>query len=220
MWRYYVYQHRRADTGEVFYVGKGSHRKTGKIATYSRAYVSAKRNPKWLRVVSKHGIVVEIVASFQDDHDSQEFEKFLIAQYGRKALVNMTDGGDGGAGREITPEVRARLAYYAALPRSEAWVESIRKSRAGGGNGGVVKFGDKLPESWCSAISKGQRGPNNYMRGRNGEKAPNKREVVDQETSIKYPTVLLASEAIGVKMKTLYNWLSGHRPNPTSMRFA
>lgn len=26
--------------------------------------------------------------------------------------------------------------------------------------------------------------------------------------------------AHGLKMKTLYNWLSGHRPNPTSLELA
>lgn len=98
MKEHYIYIHRRNDTGEVFYVGKGS----GK-----RAF-DKKRNDWWKRIVSKCGYTVEIIEWF-DDHDSalaREVE--LIAEYREKGvqLVNLTDGGEGAKGYKHTPETR------------------------------------------------------------------------------------------------------------------
>ena len=45
---FYVYEHLRADTGEVFYVGKGSGH---------RARCRQGRNPYWRAVANKHGYV-------------------------------------------------------------------------------------------------------------------------------------------------------------------
>jgi len=220
MWRHYVYVHKKSDTGEVFYVGKGTVRKRKKSVDYERAYCLSNRNKWWQRVVAKHGVKIEIMASFVYDIDSQIFERELIAFYGRNNLVNLTDGGDGSAGLIISDETRIKRSVSASRPRTQEWINAIRSARKNGGNGGVVKRGDKLPESWCNAISTGQCGPNNYMRGKTGEKAPNRREVINFVTGQKYPTVLLAAEAHGFNMKTLYNWLSGHRLNPTSLEFA
>ena len=50
---FYVYEHVRNDTGQVFYVGKGSGR---------RAYYSSGRNKHWHRIVNKHGFSVTILA--------------------------------------------------------------------------------------------------------------------------------------------------------------
>ena len=60
----------------------------------------------------------------------------------------------------------------------------------------------------------------NPMYGKTGAAHPNSRKVLDATTGVVYDSVLLASEAHGLKMKTLYNWLSGHRPNPTKLEFA
>jgi len=49
----YIYLHRRNDTGEVFYVGKG----TGKRATETHS-----RNSHWHNVVNKAGFTAEIIA--------------------------------------------------------------------------------------------------------------------------------------------------------------
>lgn len=224
-WRHYVYLHRKADTGEPFYIGKGTVRKRKKSPDVERAHCRTSRSKWWHSVVAKHGFAVEIVALFSDDIAAQEFEKQLIKKYGRRNLgygnlVNLTDGGDGHAGLLVSEERRKQLSESAKRPRTEAWVKAIRIARKNGGNGGVVNKGDKLPADWCENISKGQKGPNNYMRGRIGEKAPNRREVVNIKTGDKYPTTSLAAEAIGLKMKTLYNMLSGHRPNKTALRFA
>lgn len=49
---FYVYLHRRATDGRVFYVGKG-------VST--RAWRKDKRNQHWKNIVKKHGYIVEIV---------------------------------------------------------------------------------------------------------------------------------------------------------------
>ena len=87
---FYVYLHRKASTGEVFYVGKGCGR---------RAW-STNRGGLWRRVVAKHGFRVEFVQTGLLEWAAQEMEVGLIALYGRRdlghgCLINMTDGGDG-----------------------------------------------------------------------------------------------------------------------------
>jgi len=59
----------------------------------------------------------------------------------------------------------------------------------------------------------------NPMFGKTGAAHPNSRRVLDRASGAVYDSVLLAAQATGHKMKTLYNWLSGHRPNPTTMEF-
>lgn len=63
-------------------------------------------------------------------------------------------------------------------------------------------------------------GDKNPMFGKIGSDHPNSRKVIDRSTGVIYDSVQIASERLGFKMKTLYNWLSGHRRNPTSLEFA
>lgn len=87
-----VYQHRRLDTNEIFYVGIGK--------TEKRAFSKKGRNKYWNRIIDKTEYIVEIL--FQDitwDEACQK-EIELIKQYGRKdlnlgTLCNLTDGGEG-----------------------------------------------------------------------------------------------------------------------------
>lgn len=220
MWRHYVYIHRRADDGKVFYVGKGTLRADARIQKHERAHDSFSRNYRWHRVNAKHGLKVEVLASFMTDDDACEYERVLIAHYGRKNLVNLTDGGDGCVGIKVTAETRAKLSVAASKPRSDTWVKAIRAARKNGGNGGVVKHGDILPEQWRQSIAATKRGELNPMYGKTGADHPNSRKVRDRESGATFDSVQIAAEKLGYKMKTLYNWLSGHRKNPTSLEFA
>lgn len=85
---FYVYLHRKASTGEVFYVGKG----------HGRRAWSNQRSLYWHNIVKKHGFTVEFVATGLQEWYSFELERELIAFYGRDFLCNMTDGGDGISG--------------------------------------------------------------------------------------------------------------------------
>lgn len=83
-----VYFHRKATTGEIFYVGMGS----PKRPYYKR------RTDWWQRVVDKYGYTIDIVHKGLTQEEAFELEKKYIAQFGRYdlgtgSLVNQTDGG-------------------------------------------------------------------------------------------------------------------------------
>lgn len=212
MWRHYVYIHRKADSGEPFYVGKGSLRRS--MAVYERAESRSSRSKWWHRVVAKHGITIEVVAMCADDAEAQRQERCLIAEVGRAALVNLTDGGDGHAGIVPSAEMRRKRSENAKRPRTEAWVASIRRAREGGGNGGVVKIGGRLPASWRANIAAGKRGAKNPWHGK---PSPPSKAVVNTSTGTTYPSVARAAAAEGINPKTLYQYLDGTRPNCTNL---
>ena len=93
--KHYIYFHRRNDTNEVFYVGKGSG---------NRAYQgsSSRRNAHWKNIVNKAGLTVEIVAEYEDKELAFAAEtKYIIAcMWQNYKLINLSFGGNGGRGRE------------------------------------------------------------------------------------------------------------------------
>lgn len=104
--KHYVYVHRRGDTGEVFYVGKGSGNR------HRRPFG---RNRYWRRVAEKYGWKDEIVAHFYEEPDALEFERALIAEH-RSAgipLANITEGGEGAIGLVHTESAKAKMAAAA-----------------------------------------------------------------------------------------------------------
>lgn len=87
-----IYQHRRKDTNEIFYVGIGT--------TIKRAHTKKSRNDHWHNIVNKVGYDVEIIYEDISWEEACEKEIELIKKYGRMdlklgSLVNMSDGGDG-----------------------------------------------------------------------------------------------------------------------------
>lgn len=92
---YYVYEHYRKDTNQIFYVGIGKI-ENGK---YQRAYSHMKRNPHWHATVKKYGFDSKIVFESESREDVCNKEIELILKYGRKdlgtgQLVNKTTGGE------------------------------------------------------------------------------------------------------------------------------
>lgn len=82
----YVYGHYKVDTGELFYIGKG----TGK-----RAWSKKKRNRYWYDVVANHEYEVRIIEDDLTEEQAFSREKELIAEAGLDNLVNMAEGGEG-----------------------------------------------------------------------------------------------------------------------------
>lgn len=87
-----VYQHKRNDTNEIFYIGIGT--------TEHRAYSKHGRNTHWKNIVNKVGYSVEIITTCDIWSEACQIEQYLIKYYGRKdlntgILVNKTDGGEG-----------------------------------------------------------------------------------------------------------------------------
>jgi hypothetical protein len=92
---FYVYGHYRADTGEIFYIGKGH----GKRAWVRKG--TDGRSDWWHRIVNKHGYTVKLLHEQLTEDNALQKERELIQLYGRQnigtgPLVNLTDGGEGG----------------------------------------------------------------------------------------------------------------------------
>lgn len=82
----YVYGHYKADTDELFYIGKGSGQ---------RAWDTRSRNKHWNAVVKKHGYVVKILADNLTDEEAYAREMQLVESAGLMNLTNKTKGGVG-----------------------------------------------------------------------------------------------------------------------------
>lgn len=98
---HYVYLHRRATDGSIFYVGKGKNR---------RAWSRDRKNPWWRHIVAKHDFYVQIIRSHMVEPCALTIEKIVIAKVGRQFLANLTDGGEGSTGYIPGPEVRAKMS--------------------------------------------------------------------------------------------------------------
>ena len=82
----YVYGHYKADTGELFYIGKG---------TGNRAWIRWGRSTYWNRIVSKHGLVIKILEDGLTEDEAFEKETRLIEEVGLTNLANIREGGLG-----------------------------------------------------------------------------------------------------------------------------
>ena len=85
--RFYVYEQYNIETGEIFYVGKGTGR---------RLKSPNGRNRYFLRYKNKYNCDVRIVKDNLTNDESLELEAELIAKYKKEnqPLTNLTDGGE------------------------------------------------------------------------------------------------------------------------------
>jgi predicted GIY-YIG superfamily endonuclease len=132
---YYVYQLRRADRDQPFYVGKGK----GKRAwTHLQMRGDSHKTRTIKRAISESvEVLVEILKDGLSESDALTMEVELInkigrADLGKGPLTNMTNGGEGTSGFSHSPETRAKMreSAYAQLsdPISrERWMASMRK---------------------------------------------------------------------------------------------
>ena len=102
---FYVYLHRKASTGEVFYVGKGRG---------DRKYDMQDRSVYWKRIVKKHGRIVEVFKAGLTEIQAFAIESELIKLHGRRdlgkgPLCNMTDGGDGASGQIMSDSAKEKV---------------------------------------------------------------------------------------------------------------
>lgn len=98
---FYVYIHRRADNGQVFYIGKGRLRRSNNKSL---------RSIHWKRTVAKYGYWIEKPQQNMTEENALLLEMWLIARYlhlGYK-LCNKTLGGDGCLGMKLTEESRKK----------------------------------------------------------------------------------------------------------------
>lgn len=101
---FYVYQHVRADTGNVFYVGKG----VGARATNFRA-----RGDYWRNIYNKSGAVdVQFVAQGLTEEFAYLVEMEVIASYRDLGveLCNITDGGPSKSGYRTSSTTKRKMS--------------------------------------------------------------------------------------------------------------
>lgn len=161
---FYVYEHRKATTGDAFYVGKGS---------LKRAWAQSNRSAWWKRIAAKHGVVVRIIQDGLQEWAAHELEVGMIVLHGRAdesrgPLINMTDGGDGTSGWKPTPETIQRISesnkgrkltpeQRAAASARQAGVCRGKYSAAHRLAISASKIGSKASEKTRAKISSAQR---------------------------------------------------------------
>lgn len=88
---FYVYVHKRNDTNQIFYVGKGR---------WGRAYQKRYRNKEWNKIANSVGFTNEFAQKNMSEEEAFKLEKELIASIGIENLTNIMLGGDGGKSRD------------------------------------------------------------------------------------------------------------------------
>lgn len=124
---YYVYLHKKASNGAVFYVGKGKK---------NRAFHFNNRSTYWNRVAYKHGVNVEIVFSGLTNSQAIYLEKKMIQKFGLVNLTNLTPGGEGVSApwssetRDYRIQsIRQACSHPEWIRKNRAWTSSERYKR-------------------------------------------------------------------------------------------
>jgi hypothetical protein len=111
--KWLVYLHYRLDTGECFYIGKG---------TQKRAQAKDSRNSIWNRIYKKADRKVVIAQYFQDEKDALAFEVDLIARF--KPVANITAGGEGVSGFKHSDQTKEKCRQATLkLRQNPEWLE-------------------------------------------------------------------------------------------------
>lgn len=100
----YLYCHFKEDTNEPFYVG---------IGTTKRRHLNLSNRSAWhKRIVSKHGVRVEIIIDNLTRDAACWWEKRWIRALRQNdySICNITDGGDGMSGHSHTKEYRRQIS--------------------------------------------------------------------------------------------------------------
>lgn len=227
--KFYIYKHIRPDTQEVFYIGKGNTSKNSHVERYK---TSSGRNKMWKSIVAKNNgvFIPEIICYCDTEIEVNKLEKQYIKKYGRRnlglgTLCNLTDGGDGSVGIIVTEETRQKLSIAFSGENHPNFGKKLSKETCFRKSESMKKSdknlrGKKLPDWWKDKIRETKYGSNNPMYGKTGMLSPRSRKVVDINTGEVYDSVSIAAEKYELKMKTLYNMLSGHRPNKYNLKFA
>lgn len=170
---YYVYEHLRNDTGEVFYVGKGKG---------SRCSSTTGRNQYWVRVAGKHGFTPRKVVDGVDEELAVLIEVERIDQLRRLGapLCNKTDGGEGASGAVRTPETLEKMGAWQRdrkLPQSTR--EKLSKARS-------AFTGWRHSSETLARMSEAHSGERNAMFGRKASEETRKK-LSEERKSRKYP---------------------------------
>lgn len=100
---FYVYEHRRSDTGAVFYVGKGCRKRATNFHNRGRFWNNVKK--------CAGGVFVTYPVTNVDEELAFLAEVELIAKYRKIGvkLVNISDGGEGATGWVPSEETKRKI---------------------------------------------------------------------------------------------------------------
>lgn len=145
--RFYVYVHKRKDTGVVFYVGKGS----GK-----RAWVKCnKKNAEWKRISEEAGYDVEILKDGLTEQEAESLEYDLICnQLENWQLSNITMKSTGIKKIDIQT-ISEFLSYSPESPTGLVWVKPTCKATKIGSPAGSMKHSPNGDPHKCVVSFKG-----------------------------------------------------------------
>lgn len=121
MSRFYVYAHRRLDTGKIFYIGKGTGR---------RVLSKSGRSTLWTRIAVKHGYRTEILITGLTEDQAFTMERYFIAK--TPMLCNHTNGGEGISGYQHTQATKDALSFAHAGRKQDADVIERRTAKLRG----------------------------------------------------------------------------------------
>ena len=174
---FYVYEHIRNDTNEIFYVGKGKS---------NRCDSTWQRNRHWKHIVAKAGgfSVNKLVENISESIAfKKEIERIAQLKSIGIKLCNMTNGGEGTSGitREFSEESKAKMKENHAdvlgednpmwkqkhTPEALVKISGNRTYELGEKN---HSYGKKASEETCAKISLNHAdmsGENNPMHNKN-----------------------------------------------------
>jgi len=111
--KWLVYLHYRLDTGECFYIGKG---------TEKRSRAKDGRNEYWNRIFKKAGRKIVVAQRFEYEQDALSLEVDLIARY--TPVANLSIGGENGfSGLLHSDEAKSKCrASTLALRQNSEWL--------------------------------------------------------------------------------------------------
>jgi len=185
-----VYQHKRLDTNDIFYIGIGDKK---------RPYQIRSRNRHWKNIVNKHSYKIEILFKDLDWKEACQIERYLIKYYGRKdlklgKLVNMTDGGEGTLNKIISKEARLKTSkLFKGKTQNDEWV--VKRSKS-------LKLFYKENINAFDSI-----------------KLKNSKKIINIETNIIYSSITEVSKIFKINRTTLNAKLSGQNKNNTSFKY-
>jgi hypothetical protein len=154
---YYVYQHRSADTNEIFYVGKGKDK---------RFCDKNKRSRYWKFYAEKHGFIPEIVKDNLDEELAFFAEMECIDVYKKRGikLINLTDGGEGCSGYSMRHSEEQKLKWSfdrKGTPSPRKGVKLLDETKQ---KISEARLGKPLSEEHKNSISKSLLGNKNTAK--------------------------------------------------------
>lgn len=122
---FYVYIHKKADSGDVFYVGKGHS---------GRAKSKSGRNAHWVNVEKKHGFTYDFIGINLTEEEAFSLEIETIKKYRDDGVIlcNMSNGGEGNSGVKHTEETKEKFRKAKlGICQSPEHADKSRKAKLG-----------------------------------------------------------------------------------------